>query len=107
VSTLALPGFEAPAAQPSPAIAGGDAIDLRKLVKFDAIQDGRHWRVGGIGGRRSGEVGQAVGIVALKHTAGYEIVLRFADGTHDTFSPMSLFPAQIGRMTTTHHERTV
>lgn len=91
--TLGLPGMD-DAVLAAPALvdpAPYQIPELARLVRFEAITNGQQWRVGGVG-VRSGQTGRAVGIIALKHSAGYEVVLRFADGKHDTFSPMTLFP---------------
>ncbi|MBN9365431.1 MAG: hypothetical protein J0H59_00185 [Comamonadaceae bacterium] len=37
-------------------------------------------------------IGQVVGIIQLKHSPGYEIVMRMATGKIDTFSPHGLLP---------------
>jgi hypothetical protein len=66
--------------------------DLRRLVRYEVLPDGAEWRVGGVGGRRAGEVGKAIGILALRHGSGYEVVLQFADGAMDTFQPHTVFP---------------
>lgn len=65
--------------------------DLYRLVRCELVTDGAWWRVGGGGGRRSGETGLAVGILSLRHAGGYEIVLQFADGKVDSFQPLNLF----------------
>lgn len=68
-------------------------IDPMKLIRWEPTENGGYWQVGGFGGRRSGEVGRCVGIIALKHAGGYEVALEFEDGKVETFVPLSLFPA--------------
>lgn len=67
-------------------------IDLRRFVKFEPATGQQHYRVGGIGGRRSGEEGLCVGVICLRHSAGYEVVLQFSDGKVESFSPHALLP---------------
>lgn len=65
-------------------------IDLARLVRYEAVEDGNWFRVGP-GDGRQGQVGQQIGVVALKHDPGYEIVLHMQNGRVDTFAPMQLF----------------
>lgn len=67
-------------------------IDLARFVDFTPSVHDTSWRVSGIGGRRSGEVGQEVGVIGLRHAPGYEVLLRFEDGDVDSFAPHALFP---------------
>ncbi|MBV7542167.1 hypothetical protein [Acidovorax sp. sic0104] len=67
-------------------------VDLSRLVRYEAIDNGQWYRVGP-GDKRAGNIGQVVGILALKHAQGYEVVLRLLSGEVDTFSPLQLFPA--------------
>ena len=67
--------------------------NIARLVHYEVFNTGQRWQVAGFGGRRSGQIGVAIGTLALKHAGGYEVVLRFPDGKIDTFAPMSLFPA--------------
>lgn len=61
------------------------------VVRYEETPDGSHWRVGP-GDQRQGQVGRAIGILALRHVSGYEVVLQFDGGKVDTFSPMQLMP---------------
>lgn len=74
-----------PEVKPSPEV-------IASLVHYEVFNNGARWIVGGMG-RRGGQIGVAIGSLALKHAGGYEIVLRFPDGKIDSFSPMALFPA--------------
>lgn len=67
-------------------------IDLGRFVKFEPSTGEQHYRVGGIGGRRSGEVGLCAGVIGLRHSAGYEVLLQFSDGKVESFSPHALLP---------------
>lgn len=69
------------------------AIDIRKFVHFEPVEDGREVFVGGMGGKRSQGRGVVVGIISLKHAGGYEVLVQFGDGKIEAFAPMSLFPA--------------
>lgn len=68
-------------------------VDLSKLVRYEEVTNGAWYRVGS-GNARVGSYGRTIGIIALKHSSGYEVVLQLTDGTVDTFSPMQLFPAK-------------
>jgi hypothetical protein len=68
------------------------AIDVRRFVRFEAIEDGRQVFVGGMGGKRSQEQGTTIGIISLKKAGSYEVLVQFADGKIESFTPMSLFP---------------
>lgn len=70
--------------------------DLARLVEFKETPDAPRWRVGA-GNNRQGQHGQQIGVVSLKHTPGYEIVLQLDNGKIDTFSPMQLFPEGAAR----------
>lgn len=67
--------------------------EILKLIRYEEVANGQRWLVGGVGGRRSGEVGECIGILALRHAEGYEVVLKFPDGKIDSFAPLALFPA--------------
>lgn len=71
------------------------SIDLARFVDFNPIPDPQRRRVAGMG-RRGQQVGTEVGIIALRHSAGYEVVLQFADGKLDSFNPHELFPVLEG-----------
>jgi len=71
-------------------------VDLNRLVTFEPAHTPGYWSVGGEGGRRSGEVGECLGVISLRHASGYEVVLQFPDGAIDTFAPMNLFPVVEG-----------
>lgn len=66
-------------------------IDLSKLVDYTAIEDGPWWRAGS-GDSRFGQVGQQIGVVSLKHSSGYAIVMQMQSGKIESFRPMQLFP---------------
>lgn len=68
-------------------------VDLARLVRYEEVKDGPWYRVGS-GDSRAGSYGQTIGILALKHSQGYEVVLQLTDGKIDTFSPMQLFPVK-------------
>lgn len=67
-------------------------VDLGRFVKFEPASSDQHYRVGGEGGRRSGEIGLCAGTIGLRHSSGYEVLLQFADGSLDSFRPHDLFP---------------
>lgn len=64
------------------------------MIRHQTVPDGGRFTVGGVVGRRACEIGTVVGILALKHAIGYEVVLRFDDGKTNTFEPHQLFPAR-------------
>lgn len=66
-------------------------IDASRFIRAEAIEDGQRYRVGP-GDKREGVCGQAIAIIALKHSPGYEIVLHLDSGKQDSFAPMQLFP---------------
>lgn len=68
-------------------------IDVLRLIRFEKVSDGAFWKVGGAG-RRSGHIGQCIAIIALRHSNGYEIVLKLQDEKIDTFTPFDLYPAE-------------
>lgn len=68
-------------------------VDLTRMVRYEEVPDGTWYRVGS-GDSRAGGIGQVIGILALKHSPGYEVVLQLTDGKVDTFSPLQLFPMQ-------------
>lgn len=70
-------------------------IDLNRLVDFQPAPCGRRWRCTE-GSKRRGTVGRAIGVIALRHASGYEVVLELDDGSLDTFSPMALVPVLDG-----------
>lgn len=70
------------------------AVELSRFVVWNEYPDRPAFRVGGVGGRRSGQEGIALGNIALKHAGGYEVVMQFPDGKIDSFHPMNLFPAE-------------
>lgn len=67
------------------------AIDLSKFVRFTETPIRQRYRVGG-GDGRANQCGYAVGIISLRHSPGYEVVLHLDNGAQDSFSPMQLFP---------------
>lgn len=71
------------------------AIDLARFVDFNVITEPQPWRVAGFG-RRGRQIGMSVGVIALRHAAGYEVVLQFPDGKLDSFNPHDLFPVLDG-----------
>lgn len=70
-------------------------VDISRFVQWNEYPEPRNVRVGGCGGRRSGQIGMALGNVALKHAGGYEIVVLFPDGKVESFAPLDLFPEAI------------
>lgn len=67
-------------------------IDVRRFVRFEPIEDGRQVFVSGMGGKRSQERGTTIGIISLRRAGSYEVLVQFADGKIESFTPMSLFP---------------
>lgn len=65
-------------------------FDPRRFVNAELIENGARYRVGA-GDSRSGQSGTAIGVISLRHSAGYEIVLQLDNGRVDSFSPMQLF----------------
>lgn len=72
------------------------SIDLARLVRYEAVEDGPWWRVGP-GDGRAGQVGQQIGVIALKHAPGYEVVMHMQSGRVDTIAPHGLYPYQTPR----------
>lgn len=70
--------------------------DLLRLIHFEADPYGQQWEVGP-GDKRAGRRGTSIGVVGLRHAAGYEVVLRMDDGSLESFAPMQLFPLARGR----------
>lgn len=68
--------------------------DLLRFVQWAEYPDQPAVRVAGTG-KRGGQVGRALGNVSLKHDGGYEVVVLFDDGKMESFTPMSLFPAEV------------
>lgn len=66
-------------------------LDLSRFVQWNEYPERPLVRVGGVG-RRAGQVGSALGNVALKHASGYEVVVQFSDGRVESFAPLDLFP---------------
>lgn len=66
-------------------------IALHKFVKWTPYAIRRRVLVAGVG-RRGGQVGTALGNIALRHAGGYEVVVEFPDGKQESFAPMALFP---------------
>lgn len=50
-------------------------FDPRRFVNAELIESGARYRVGA-GDSRSGQRGTAIGVISLRHSAGYEIVLQ-------------------------------
>jgi hypothetical protein len=67
--------------------------DLARLVHFEETPDGQRWVVGA-GNSRAGMRGRSIGVISLKHSPGYEIVMQLDNGRIDTFAPYQLFPEQ-------------
>lgn len=64
----------------------------QKFTEVTMSSHDQRWRVGGMGGRMSGQVGKLLATVGLRHSPGYEVVLQFKDGTIDSFAPHNLSP---------------
>lgn len=69
------------------------AIDLTRFVAWNEYPDRPFVVIAGGEGRRAGQRGRALGCVALKRSPGYDVVVEFADGKVESFSPMAIFPA--------------
>lgn len=67
------------------------AVDVSRFVRFEAAISPVRWRVGA-GNNRHGMAGVCLGVISLKHSPAYEVVLHLDNGKVDTFSPMQLFP---------------
>lgn len=73
---------------------GTTKIDLSRFVKFEpASGEERYWRVSGTG-RRGGLVGRYAGVISFRHAGAYEVLLQFNEGKIESFSPLSVFPAE-------------
>ncbi len=68
-------------------------VDLSRLIRYEEVKNGPWYRVGS-GDSRAGGIGQVIGVLSLKHSQGYEVVLQLTDGKIDTFSPLQLFLMQ-------------
>lgn len=66
-------------------------VDLSRLVTWTPVEDGPRLRVGS-GDQRAGQRGVQIGVIAFKHSPGYEVVLQLDNGRIDSFAPMQLFP---------------
>lgn len=66
-------------------------VDLSRFVTWTEVQDGQRYRVGS-GDSRFGLRGKQIGVIAFKHSPGYEVVLQLDNGRIDSFSPMQLYP---------------
>lgn len=66
-------------------------VDLARLVDYTAVEDGSWYRVGS-GNGRVGQVGQQIGVIALRHSPGYEVVMHMQNGRVESFAPHNLFP---------------
>lgn len=64
---------------------------LRRFVDVTIDPNAETWKVMKTCSRM-GEIGRAVAVIGLKHSSGYEIVIRFADGKMESFTAMDLYP---------------
>lgn len=71
----------------------GLGCKLEKILTFEPVDSGAQYKVAGIG-HRSGLVGVCVGIIGFRKSGGYEVLLRFPDGSVEPFPPMALFCVQ-------------
>lgn len=69
-------------------------VDVRRFVQFNPNPARSKVMPYGIG-RRSGEVGEAIGTICFKHDSGYEVVVEFDDGKQESFAPNALRPADL------------
>lgn len=67
------------------------SINLSKFVRFTETPERQRYRVGS-GCSRANQCGYAIGVISLRNSPGYEVVLHLDSGKQDTFSPMRLFP---------------
>lgn len=62
-------------------------IDIAKLVKFTEVKPRKMQEMG-----EHGTVVTMVGIIGLRHSSGYEVVVRTAKGKYETRNPQILAP---------------
>jgi len=66
-------------------------VDVSRFVTWTPVEDGQYLRVGS-GDQRAGQRGRQIGVIALKHSPGYEVVMQLDNGRIESFAPMQLFP---------------
>ena len=64
-------------------------INISKLIGYTPVEDGPWYRIGA-GDKRVDQIGQQIGVLFLKHSPGYEIVMHMQSGKVDTFAPLQL-----------------
>ncbi len=62
-----------------------------KFVDVSMASPGQRWRVMKSGKHRD-KIGDIVATIGLRHAPGYEVVLKFEDGTIESFAPNALCP---------------
>lgn len=89
-----MPLLDAPSSAPAKPAAAVDLEFIRaKMVDVEAFPEPQPWRVcDAWGSKRWDHVGQAVAVIRLRHSPGYEIVLQFPDGKLESFGPHALCP---------------
>lgn len=75
-------------------LTGAPTVDVSKFVQWVPNNFGQRWRVGS-DDSRIGQVGTALGNIALRHAGGYEVVLQLDNGKIDSFAPTSLLPETV------------
>lgn len=73
-------------------------VDLARFVKFNPSAFEQRYRVAS-GDKRAGREGVCIGTIVLKHSGGYEVLLRHDDGTIDSYNAMQLFPVTLEKIT--------
>lgn len=66
---------------------GTDDIDLSRFVTFEPARFPVVYQIGG-----TRKQGRMVGTIRLKHSSGYEILLKDEDGKITSHNPYTIFP---------------
>lgn len=65
-------------------------IDVARLVDVELYEGGKV-RIGA-GSKHTGQYGQVIGVVRLRHHGAHESIVQLDSGKIDTFRPFDLYP---------------